>query len=134
MYNKKETQKTWNGITRCESLSMRPIKQSVYKWGNELVPHTLQILKCMPVSFLQIVHIKLNGTKFLIPEECFPNQLHHPNKRSTTLSGKTRDTKRSQSKTPQLVRNLAVNQQVIHCLSTTPTHTTSLHYSKASSP
>ena len=90
---RKRLKKHGNGITRCESLSMRPIKQRVYKWGNELVPHTLQILKCTPVSFLQIVHIKHNGTKFLIREECFPNPLHHPNKMSTTLSGKTRDKK-----------------------------------------
>ena len=34
-------------------------------------------------------HIKHNGTKFQISDECFPNQILHPNKRSSTLLGNT---------------------------------------------
>lgn len=37
------------------------------------------------------VHIKHNGTRFQTKEDCLPNQLHHPNKRSVTISGNTHE-------------------------------------------
>lgn len=41
---------------------------------------------------LQMRHIKHNGTKFQLSEECIPNQFLHPAKRSITLAGKAQET------------------------------------------
>lgn len=46
---------------------------------------------CMFLS-LQIYHIKHNGAKFHMFNECFPNQFLHPSIRSITLSGTTQTT------------------------------------------
>ena len=47
------------------------------------------------------VHNKHNRTKFQISEECLPNQIHQPNKRSVNISSSTQWNPKEQNSTTQ---------------------------------
>ena len=69
------------------SLSSRLIKLSPSERRKELLlEHSISLNVCLFHS-LQIHHIKANGVKFYMLDECFPNQFIHPIKRSITLLG-----------------------------------------------
>ena len=48
-------------------------------------------LKVCQFRSLKVHHIKHNGTKFQMLEECFPNQFYQPKKVSAIVLGKTHE-------------------------------------------
>ena len=68
-----------NGSTMCKNQHPRPIKQSMDQQGLQLINRFHNMLK----------HAAVSLTRFPTPEECFPKQFFHPNRRDATISSIT---------------------------------------------